>query len=439
MKYKAIITSSLAGALLLTGCAGGSGEGDGDGATLVVFGPNQFNTIPPNATEEAYTRVQDELAAGFMEKFPEVTNIVFDAQGTFENEVSRTQNAQLAGEQMDVVVCAGNPTNTSYQPLGLLEPLDDLAAEMAGEFSDGAIEAFTIDDQVWGIPLSGVAVTTFFYNKTLFEEHGIAEPATYEDMLAASATLKEAGVEPVVHNGKDLWMWPIWYMSALSQTTGGEHAEKTISNLQGETSYTDAADVQALELTRQWMEDGIMGPGIMDMDGDSMTSAFLRGDAAAYFGASWDLPSLRERVTDFELGIFKFPAYEGMAAEAAAFGGIENGLCVAKNSENKELAKEFIRYVASGDNAAMVLNELTPVATSHVAYDGADDALANQIRDEYLPASKFLDWTWPRELNDAIQRAVQAMMGGSVTPEEAAQQIQDAYDQLVDQGYVYGS
>src|SRR5699024_8653571 len=144
-----------------------------------------------------------------------------------------------------------------------------------------------------------------------------------------------------------------------------------------ETSYTDAADVQALELTRQWMEDGIMGPGIMDMDGDSMTSAFLRGDAAAYFGASWDLPSLRERVTDFELGIFKFPAYEGMAAEAAAFGGIENGLCVAKNSENKELAKEFIRYVASGDNAAMVLNELTPVATSHVAYDGADDALAN--------------------------------------------------------------
>ena len=86
-----------------------------------------------------------------------------------------------------------------------------------------------------------------------------------------------------------------------------------------------------------------------------------------------------------------------------------------------------------------MLTELTPVATSHLSYPGADEALANQIREQYLPASKFLDWIWPRELNDAIQRAIQAMMAGSVTPEQAAQQIQDAYDRLVDQGYKYGS
>ena len=275
------------------------------------------------------------MADGFKAKFPEVKDIVFDAQGTFENEVSRTQNAQLANEQMDVIVCAGNPTNTSYQPLGLLEPLDDLAKDMSSEFAEGAIDAFTIDGQVWGIPLSGVAVTTFFYNKTLFDELGIAAPTTYAEMLKAAEAIKGANVKPVAHNGKDLWMWPIWYMSGLSQTTGGTQQDKTISNLKGETKFTDEADVKALELTRKWMDDGVLSQGIMDMDADALMSSFLRGETAAYFGASWDLPALRERVKDFELGIFKFPQYEEIGAPSLAFGGIENGLCVAKTSQHK--------------------------------------------------------------------------------------------------------
>lgn len=439
MRMKALVAGGLAGALLLAGCASGPTANEGDDVTLVVFGPNQFNTIPPNTTEEVYSRIQKEMADGFKAKFPEVKDIVFDAQGTFENEVSRTQNAQLANEQMDVIVCAGNPTNTSYQPLGLLEPLDDLAKDMSSEFAEGAIDAFTIDGQVWGIPLSGVAVTTFFYNKTLFDELGIAAPTTYAELLKAAEAIKAANVKPVAHNGKDLWMWPIWYMSGLSQTTGGTQQDKTISNLKGETKFTDEADVKALELTRKWMDGGVLSQGIMDMDADALMSSFLRGETAAYFGASWDLPALRERVKDFELGIFKFPQYEEIGAPSLAFGGIENGLCVAKTSQHKELAKEFIKFVASGDNAKKVLTELTPVATSHLSYPGADEALANQIREQYLPASKFLDWIWPRELNDAIQRAIQAMMAGSVTPEQAAQQIQDAYDRLVDQGYKYGS
>ena len=438
MKRKALAASALAGIMLLTAC-GGADTPSKDDIKLVVFGPNQFNTIPPNATEEVYTKIQDELSAEFRKLHPEVTEIVFDAQGTFENEVSRTQNAQLANEQMDVIVCAGNPTNTSYQPLGLLEPLDDLAAELKGEFNEGALDAFTIDGGVWGIPLSGVAVTTFFYNKTKFDELGITAPQTYAEMVEAAKVLTAAGIKPAAHNGKDLWMWPIWYMSALAQTTDGQQAEKTITNLKGETKFTDPQDVEALKLTRQWMDDGILSAGIMDMDAEALMASFLRGDTASYFGASWDLPALRERVTDFELGIFKFPQYEELGAEALAFGGIENGLCVSKTSQHKDLAKDFIKFVASGDNAVTVLKGITPVATSHKSFDGADDALSAQIREQYLPASKFLDWTWPRELNDAIQRSIQEMMAGSKTPEEAAQAIQDAYDRLVEtQDYEYG-
>ncbi|MGB4136158.1 MAG: extracellular solute-binding protein [Microbacterium sp.] len=424
------------GMIAVAGCAPSGGSSDD--VTLVVFGPNQFNTIPPNATKEVYTKIQDQLAEGFQKQHPEVTKIVFDAQGTFENEVSRTQNAQLAGEQMDVVVCAGNPTNTSYAPLGLLEPLDDLAGEVKGRLTEGALDAFTIDGTVWGIPLSGVAVTTFFYNKTLFDELGIAAPETYEEFVAAAPKISAAGVKPVAHNGKDLWMWPIWYMSGLAQTTDGAQLDKTIDNLKGKTKFTDDEDVKALELTRRWMDDGLLSPSVMDLDAEGLASSFLRGESASYFGASWDLPALRERVTDFELGIFLFPEYASVGNPSLAFGGIENGLCVAKSSKHKELAKDFIRYVTDDANAKTVLEGITPVATSHLVYAGSDDPISQQIRDQYLPASKFLDWVWPRELNDAIQRNIQAMMADSLSPKEAAQKIQEAYERLVSDGYEYG-
>lgn len=439
MTKKLFATAGVIAVSLATVGACSTSDGSGsEGVKLVVFGPNQFNTLPPNATESVYTEAQEKLKAEFIERNPEVTDVIFDAQGTFEDEVSRTQNAQLAGEQMDVIVCAGNPTNTSYQPLGLLEPLDDLAGELSAEFNEGAIDAFTINDQVWGIPLSGVAVTTFFYNKTLFDDLNIEAPETYEEFVEAAGAISNAGVQPVAHNGKDLWMWPIYYMSALSQTTNGKQAEKTISNLKGETSFTDEEDVEALKLTRSWMDDGLLSPNTMDLTEESLRAAFLSGDVAAYFGASWDLPALREQVTDFELGIFKFPEYESVGTPPAAFGGIENGLCVAKTSENKELAKDFIRMTASGDNAKMILEGITPVATSHSIEPGADDAISEQIRQEYLPASKFLDWIWPRELLDVIQRSIQEVMAGSSTPEQGAQKMQDALDRLRDQGYTYG-
>ena len=51
----------------------------------------------------------------------------------------------------------------------------------------------------------------------------------------------------------------------------------------------------------------------------------------------------------------------------------------------------------------------------------------------------FLDWVWPRELTETIQREIQAMMAGSKTPQEAAESIQAKYDQMVADGYTFES
>ena len=425
-------------ALLLTACGADEPDEDAapeDGIRLVVFGPSQHDAIAGRTPESDRQEIQDFLTEGFRDEYPEVEEIVFDAQGEIADGVARTTNTQLAGEQMDIIVCHPINVHTAFQASGTILPVDDLVPQVEDRLVEGAIETYTIDDQVWAIPLTEVAVTSFFYNATMFEELGIEPPETYEDFLEIGPTISETGVEPVAHQGRNPWMWPIYYMSTLQQTTRESANEKTESNLRGETRFTDEPDVQALELIQRWVEDGLMSRGSLDLDEEALKSMFVAGETATYFGATWDLPDLRETV-DFELGIFTYPEYEDFPGEPRAFGSLEHGLCVSETTEHRDLAEAFIEFATRPENAEFVLRKLEPVATSHKVYEGADDPISQKVREEYLPPLLYLDWLWPRELTDVIQREIAEIIGGK-DPAAAAEAIQGQYDRMVEEGYEY--
>lgn len=405
--------------------------------TLVIFGPSTWDTLTPGASEQVQNEVLGKLRDGFIAQHPEVTDVTVNAGGTVTDGLSRLRNATLAGDQIDVVLCAANPVNTSYARLNLILPVDDLVAQMGDRFIDGAVGNFTVGGKVWGVPISAVNVTTFFYNKDLFDKVGITAPKTYEEFLAAAPKLTAEGVIPVVHQGKNAWMWPLYYMSSLSQTTGNKQLELVEKTLRGEAKFTDAESVDALKLAYKWVTDGLLDPQSNELDEDAMKSVFYAGRAASYFGGSWDVPGVTDNAP-FNWGVFKFPQYEGQPGTPVAYGGAETGMCVSSSSKNPELAKAFIAYVAEDAQTKLMLDAVKPIATSHKGVPGVDTAVAKDLL-TYLPTAKFLDWVWPRELTETIQREVQSMMGGSVTPEQAAANMQAKLDQMVAAGYTYGS
>ncbi len=404
--------------------------------TLVIFGPSTWDTLAPGASEEVNAEVLQKLKDGFIAQHPEVTDITLNAGGTITDGLGRLNNAVLAGDQIDVILCAANPVNTSYARLGLISPVGDLVASMGDRFIDGAVSNFTVGGQVWGVPMSAVNVTTFFYNKDIFDAAGIAEPATYEEFVAAVPALTAAGVIPVVHQGKNAWMWPLYYMSSLSQTTGNTQLELVEATLKGEAKFTDAPSVDALKLAYGWVTDGLLDPQSNELDEEAMKSVFYAGRAASYFGGSWDVPGLTTNAT-FNWGVFKFPKYESQPGPPVAYGGAETGLCVSSSSKNPELAKQFIAYLSEDAQAKLMLDPISPIATSNKGVPGVDTEIAKDLS-TYLPTAKFLDWVWPRELSSTIQTEIQSMMGGAITPEQAAANMQAKLDEMVGAGYVYG-
>ena len=232
-----------------------------DAFVLHVFGPTSLDNLGSMAPDDVQAQVEQEVIDGFLAENPDVSDVTWDAQGPIEGGVTRLLTAHLAGERMDVIGCAANPTNGAYVRRGVLRDITDDIADWVERFEPASLDAYTIGGRVYGIPLSPVSTSSFFYNVDLFNELGLEEPDSYDDFIAVAAALDEAGYVPVLHQGKNVWMWPMWYFETASQTMGDSIA-KTAQNLRGEAKFTDAPDVEALARIGQFVDDGILGPGL---------------------------------------------------------------------------------------------------------------------------------------------------------------------------------
>ena len=277
-----------------------------DGVVLHVFGPAAIDVLGSFAPEDVQAAVHEEVIGGYLAENPDVSEVAWDAQGPIEGGTTRLMTAHLAGERIDVIACAANPTNGAYVRRGVLRDLTDDITPWVDRFEPASLDAYTVGGRVYGIPVSTVSTSTFYYNVDVFNELGLSEPDTYEEMIELAAALDAAGYVPVLHQGKTVWMWPMWYFETAAQTMGDPIA-KTVQNLRGEASFADAPDVEALARIGQFVDDGILDRDSLSVDWDGMRSAFASQQSAIYYGGTWELPWIEANVMDFEWGVFEFP------------------------------------------------------------------------------------------------------------------------------------
>ena len=410
-----------------------------DGLALHVFGPAAIDVLGSFAPEDVQAAVHEEVIGGFLAENPDVSEVVWDAQGPIEGGTTRLMTAHLAGERIDVIACAANPTNGAYVRRGVLLDLTDIITPWADRFEPASLDAYTIGGRVYGIPVSTVSTSTFYYNVDVFNELGLAEPDTYEDMIELAAALDAAGYVPVLHQGKTVWMWPMWYFETAAQTMG-DPISKTIQNLRGEASFTDAPDVEALARIGQFVDDGILDRDSLSVDWDGMRSAFASQQSAIYYGGTWELPWIEANVMDFEWGVFEFPQLPDVPGTRGHGGGPDEGFCIYSGIPDEMLphAVAFLEYISRPEIADKHLGISQPLATSIKGVSVIESDIADDLRGNHFPNTvRFLDWIWPTEINDAFQSAIQGIVGGTITAEEGMAAVQGVFDDLVFDGYSF--
>ncbi|MDB5587046.1 MAG: extracellular solute-binding protein [Devosia sp.] len=299
--------------------------------------------------------------------------------------------------------------------------------------SPAAVDGLSVDGKVWAAPTQS-GVVSFFYNKALFEKAGVDATTikTWADFLGAVTKIKAAGITPIAGGGGD--KWPLhFYWSYLAMREAGQAgfaAAKGGEGFQGEAfvkASQDLADLGKLEP----FQDGYLGANWNDTQavfGDGRAAMLLGFENTATPQNQANVATDGKGQPPENLGRFAFPLVEGGAGLVTDdFGGL-NGWVVTTNAPPE--TEDFLKFLTNEASEATMAEKNNILPTTLGAESGVKDPSMADSAAQMAKATwhqNYLD----QDLGPNVGRVVNDMsvgiVSGEVTPEDALQQIQDAF------------
>ncbi|CAN7643464.1 extracellular solute-binding protein [Bosea sp. LjRoot90] len=318
---------------------------------------------------------------------------------------------------------------------GVLEDITAPVGAYKDKLSAGAVEAFTIDGKLYGLP-HNVSQVGFIYNKDLFAKAGVDGAAikSWDDLLGAVKKLKAAGITPITVGGGD--KWPLhFYWTHLAVRLGGKPAFEAA--LKGQNGGFEGETFQkAGELTKQLVDLEPFQTGFLGFKNQQALGFFADGKAAMNLAISHHsttqraLAADKKGVPEDKLGWFDFPMPAGGKGQPTDTLGGVNGWIVTKGAPKEAVG--FLQFFISDDvqRTLAAQNFLIPT------YKGAEATLSTAIMQNVaknIAASKYHQNFYDQDLGPSVGRVVNdataEIAGGSMTPKQAAKAIQDAFKQ----------
>ncbi|WP_218014214.1 extracellular solute-binding protein [Rubellimicrobium roseum] len=375
----------------------------------------------------------EELAAEY-----EAANPGIDVNLEFlENEAFKAKLPSLlqSDEAPDIFYSWGGGVLDIQRESGALRPLTEMMDAEGGAwrntYSEGAINGLSFDGDVWAVPYR-TGVVAFFYNKEQFEQAGVEAAAiqTWDDLLAAVQTLKDAGLTPITCGGADKWPLHFYYSYLIMRNGGSAALEAAKSG--APDAYLDPAIVQAGE---QVAELGALEPCQNGWQGSRWPEPlgdFADGRAAMILGFEDTNLDQISQATDGQglaqenIGRFAFPVVEGGAGAATdTFGGL-NGWAVTANAPDEAI--DFLRWFTAPEQQRRQAETTGMIPVVAGAEEGVVDPLVRASAEALATSGyhqNYLDQDLGPNLGRTVNDVTVELWDGSTSPEDAAQTLQD--------------
>jgi raffinose/stachyose/melibiose transport system substrate-binding protein len=417
-KTFAMISLLVAFTLILTACGGGAAatQAPAEKVTLTI----------ESWRNDDLSIWTDKIIPAFEAKNPNI-HIVFSP--TAPAEYNGVLNTKLEGGTAgDLITCRPFDASLQLFQKGQLTSLNDLPG--MANFGDVAKSAWITDDgkDVFCVPMASV-IHGFFYNKDVFDKYGLQEPTTREEFFNVLKTLKDKGETPLVMGTADLWeAATMGFQNIGPEYWKGE--EGRLALIKGTAKFTDAPYIQTWKDLADWAP--YLPQGYEAEKYPDSQTFFTLGKGVIYPTGSWEISQF-EKDSKFKLGIFK-PYVEKAGDQCYISDHTDIAIGMNAKTGHPNEAKTFLSWVASDEFAKLYANALPgffPLSNAKVTLD---DPLANEflswrqeckstIRNSYQILSRG-----EPNLENELWRVSAAVMNGSMTPEQAGQEIQTGLD-----------
>jgi len=344
-------------ALVMSACGGAKPAEPGEPAGEEMPGEEKVSL-------RLWTHQNNAFNAGYealIEKYEKANPNVDITLETFDYDlyIQTLQTAMPAGEEADIISLFGTWTSQYAERLA---PAPDTAITLANAgdlFYNAPLGGFVVDGELYGLPqefnleYGGVLV-----NKSKYEAAGLTYPPEWETMddvlvdAKALSQIDDAGVMTVAGfhftSGDAIFFN---FVAGIKQR-GGNYWNADETAFTFNTPEAKATLTWMLNAVNDW---GVVDPVLFNDEVNWVGDAFFEGKVAIGYIGTWAIAEGRTNYPDFEdeWDYFWLPAYEGDPLFVADSGW---GLTVSPNSEHKEVAWDFVKFVTADEENALSWN-----------------------------------------------------------------------------------
>lgn len=312
-----------------------------------------------------------------------------------------------------------------FQKMGILVALDEEMADFAdvsGQLLDSAMSTAVIGGHYYALALNTNSKIVF-YNTAMLEAADVKVPTTMDEWVEAIKKLSGENA-----NGQQVWGWnePAlagWNICPFIWSFGGS---LTNEDQTAATGYINSpATVKAIETFAELVKaGGITGFNAGDIP---MTDGFGTGRYAMMLEGPWKSAELAGAYPDVAYGTAPIPAGEG--GSISVLGGEDIAMF---NSANKEAAWKFMQFMTS-EYAETEMAKCGQIPVNKAALESETVKAA-----DYVPFIEAIQTAKARptvaawsEMDNDLQVAMNAVVTGEKTAQEAMDELAAAWDLLL--------
>ena len=238
--------------------------------------------------------------------------------------------------------------------------------------------------QTFGLPVN-TSTRAMYYNKSIFEEAGVASPPeTWDELLTVGQSIGEAGYAGFgLQGGNGLETNTYFYYFVWGN--GGDLYDSAQSN----SALNSPEAVEALGFMQTLIEEGATQDNVTSDDYNrraGLEADFMDGELAMVISGPWFIGRLRNDVPDLDFGVAPIP----YNTTPATYGVIDT-IVMTRTSQHKDQAWEFLQFLYEDERRLAYhttggfLPETSAVAENPVFSEDEDFAVFLSL----LPDARF--------------------------------------------------
>jgi raffinose/stachyose/melibiose transport system substrate-binding protein len=332
-----LLAATVACILALGACSAGDlGSSDEGGGTTLSF-------LVDNA--DASLKPAQALAEAFHAKNPDITVEVQTRPGGSEGD-NLVKTRLSTGEMTDVFLYNSGSLFQALNPKQNLTPLTGEA--WAGQLEEVFKPTVSVDNELYGAPITGSSAGGILYNRTVYEKLGLQVPKTWAEFMANNAKIKAAGIDPVIQTYSDTWTSQLFVLADFHNLAAADPgwAEKYTA---GQVKYAQEPAVKGFQRLEEVHKAGYENKDYRSMKFEKGVAELAAGKGAHFPMLTFAVGALASSDPDHinDVGFFGQPGDD--ASKAGMTIWMPAGLYIPKSTEGAQLeaAKKFVAFVAS--------------------------------------------------------------------------------------------